>query len=174
MKVGRIKREQALKKVVISRVENDRTRCIVKYDPRLPRFSETLRSCWKILIEDPVMKKIYPSPPMACFTREWRIWRISWLSLNFQVDRDSQEKEEIRQIKINMYCNCKMQFQKDRSKCACARFLLKETTFSRLHMLYTVKWTWNCIRSRLHKKSLKILRPGASSQVHYVLNIENI
>ena len=29
---------------------------IVKNDPRLLRFSETLRSSWKILIEDPVMK----------------------------------------------------------------------------------------------------------------------
>ena len=44
MDVWKIKREQALKKVVSSRVENDRTRFIVKYDPRLPRFSETLRS----------------------------------------------------------------------------------------------------------------------------------
>ena len=69
MDVRKIKREQALKKFVSSRVENDRTRFIVKYDPRLPRFSETLRSSWKILIEDPVMKKIYPSPPMACFQR---------------------------------------------------------------------------------------------------------
>ena len=69
MDVRKIKREQALKKVVSSRVENDRTRFIVKYDPRLPRFSETLRSSWKTLIEDPVMKKIYPSPPMVCYQR---------------------------------------------------------------------------------------------------------
>ena len=66
MDVRKIKREQALKKVVISRVENDRTSFIVKYDSRLP---ETLRSSWKILIEDPVMKKIYPSPPMVCYQR---------------------------------------------------------------------------------------------------------
>ena len=46
----------------------------------------------------------------------------------------------------NMYCNCKMQFQKDRNKCARARFLLK-----------------NCIKTRLNKKSLKNLRSGASS-----------
>ena len=69
MDVRKIKREQALKKVVSSRVVNDRTRFIVKYDPRLTRFSETLRSSWKILIEDPVMKKIYPSPPMVCYQR---------------------------------------------------------------------------------------------------------
>ena len=69
MDARKIKREQALKKVVSSRVENDRTRFIVKYDSRLPRFSETLRSSWKILIEDPVMKKIYPSPPMVCYQR---------------------------------------------------------------------------------------------------------
>ena len=52
-----------------------------------------------------------------------------------------------------------MQFQKDRSKCARARalFVKKIRLFSRFHMLYTVKWTWNCIRTRLNKKSLKSL-----------------
>ena len=67
--VWKIKREQALKKFVSSRVENDRTRFIAKYDHRLPRFSKTLRSSWKILTEDPVMNKIYPSAPMVCYQR---------------------------------------------------------------------------------------------------------
>ena len=49
MDVRKIKREQALKKVVSNRVENDRTRFIVKYDPRLPRFSETLSfMCYRL------------------------------------------------------------------------------------------------------------------------------
>ena len=55
MEVRKIKREQALKKVMSSRMENDRTSFIVKYDLRLPRFPETLKSFWKILIKDPVM-----------------------------------------------------------------------------------------------------------------------
>ena len=50
-----------------SRVQNDRTRFIVLSNMTLD--SETLRSSWKILIEDPVMKKIYPYPPMVCYQR---------------------------------------------------------------------------------------------------------
>jgi len=80
MEVRKIKREQALKKVLSSRMENDRTSFIVKYDPRLPRFPESLRSFWKILIEDLVMKKIYPSPPMVCYQRLENL-KISWLSI---------------------------------------------------------------------------------------------
>ena len=42
---------------------------VVKYDPRPPQFSQTLRACWKTLTEDPTMKKVFPAPPMVCYQR---------------------------------------------------------------------------------------------------------
>ena len=51
---------EALGKVERRRREKDRVRFNVKYDPRLPKFSETLRSCRKILTDDFVNEEYLP------------------------------------------------------------------------------------------------------------------
>ena len=54
--VKKVRRVEALRKVDRRRGEKDRVKFMVKYNPRLPKFSEPLRPCCKILTEDSKIK----------------------------------------------------------------------------------------------------------------------
>ena len=68
-RVRKISRPQALIKVCRDREVKDRVRFVVRFDPRLPNFKQILKGSWSVLTEDPVMKEVFPSPPMVCYQR---------------------------------------------------------------------------------------------------------
>ena len=41
----------------------------LQYDPRLPNISNILYRFWKVMIQNPNLKKIFPEPPMICWRR---------------------------------------------------------------------------------------------------------
>ena len=59
----------ALERVVRTKKEENRTRFVVKFDPRLPNIREILHGAWRVLTENQDMKDIFPAPPMVCYQR---------------------------------------------------------------------------------------------------------
>ena len=41
----------------------------LQYDPRLPHISNVLFKFWKVMTQNPLLKKIFPEAPMVCWTR---------------------------------------------------------------------------------------------------------
>ena len=67
-KVKAIERNVALQKT--TKNENvKRIALTLPYDPRLPNISNILYRFWKIMTKNPRLKKIFPQPPMICWTR---------------------------------------------------------------------------------------------------------
>ena len=66
-KIREIPRERALMKV--SKTKVDRICLPIPYDPRFPHISHILHKHWKVLVQDPRMKEIFPSPPMVSYSR---------------------------------------------------------------------------------------------------------
>ena len=66
-RVINIERSVALQKIEKKIVK----RCVLplQYDPRLPNISNILYRLWKVMIQNPRLKKIFPSPPMVCWKR---------------------------------------------------------------------------------------------------------
>ena len=46
-------------------------RCVLPlvFDPRLPNISNILYRFWKVMTQNPILKKIFPDSPMVCFKR---------------------------------------------------------------------------------------------------------
>ena len=46
-------------------------RCVLPlmFDPRLPNISNILYRFWKVMTQNPILKKIFPDPPMVCYKR---------------------------------------------------------------------------------------------------------
>ena len=66
-KVSSIERKVALKKVEIKPV--DRPILSLTFDPRLPNISKILFRHWSVLVKNPRIKRMFPNPPMICWTR---------------------------------------------------------------------------------------------------------
>ena len=75
-KIRTISREQTLQKVYREREVKDRVSFVIKYDPRLPDLRGILKRAWGVLVEDPFMKEIFPSPPMVCYQRVQNIGEL--------------------------------------------------------------------------------------------------
>ena len=67
-KVKNIDRNVALKKVeqkpIVKRVVLS-----LPYDPRLPHVSNILYRFWNVMTKNPRLKRVFPNPPMVCWTR---------------------------------------------------------------------------------------------------------
>ena len=69
-KVRDLKREDILKKVDREDKNKSRVRAVIRFDRRLPNICSILRKNWQTMIGyDSRMLKIFPEPPMVCFTR---------------------------------------------------------------------------------------------------------
>ena len=66
-RVKPISRTVALQKVKKEVIKRPILR--LQYDPRLPNISNILYRFWKVMTVNPIMKKIFPEPPMVCWTR---------------------------------------------------------------------------------------------------------
>lgn len=66
-RVSVIDRSTALKKVEKKIV--NRPILSLQYDPRLPHISNILFKFWKVMTQNPLLKKIFPDPPMVCWTK---------------------------------------------------------------------------------------------------------
>ena len=66
-KVLKMSRDEALEEK--PKKENDRTIFVVTYNPALPSISNILRKHWRVMANDPYLKKVFPSPPMVAFRR---------------------------------------------------------------------------------------------------------
>ena len=62
-----INRHEALKKREKKKV--DMTALPIPYDPRLPNISSILHRFWKVMVSNPRLKRIFPNPPMVCWSR---------------------------------------------------------------------------------------------------------
>ena len=60
-------REEALK--YRQKEENQRTIFVTTYNPALPSVSNILQKHWRVMIQDPYLKKVFPHPPMVAFRR---------------------------------------------------------------------------------------------------------
>ena len=70
-KVLLVDRSEALKKKEKKKV--NRIALPLPYDPRLPQVSSILYRFWKVLVTNPKMKSMFPSPPMVCWSRSQNI-----------------------------------------------------------------------------------------------------
>jgi hypothetical protein len=69
-KVKELRREDILDKVVRENKNSSRVRAVFRYDRRLPDVSTILRRNWKTMVSDDIrLLKVFPEPPMVCFTR---------------------------------------------------------------------------------------------------------
>ena len=66
-RVSVIERKQALRKVEKKIV--NRPVLSLQFDPRLPHISNILYRFWKIMCQNPHLKKVFKDPPMVCWTR---------------------------------------------------------------------------------------------------------
>ena len=64
-----ISREDALKKVI--RKSDDRRQVFVlTYDPRLPSANQIAKKHWRVMVQDPVLREIFPAPPLIAYRRQ--------------------------------------------------------------------------------------------------------
>lgn len=66
-KVIDMDRRLALQKKVKKKV--DRVALPLPFDPRLPHVSSIVYRFWKVMTQNPRLKKIFPNPPMVCWSR---------------------------------------------------------------------------------------------------------
>ena len=72
-RVKELRREAILDKVVREDKNNNRVRAVLRYDRRLPDVSAILRKNWKTMVSDDIrLLKVFPGPPMVCFTRGFK------------------------------------------------------------------------------------------------------
>lgn len=62
-----IDRSVALQKVQKKIVQ--RSVLPLQFDPRLPNISNILFRFWKVMVQNPILKKVFPNPPMICWKR---------------------------------------------------------------------------------------------------------
>ena len=60
-------REEALR--YRPKSENDRTIFVLTYNPALPSVSKILQKHWRVMVQDPYLKEVFPKPPMVAFRR---------------------------------------------------------------------------------------------------------
>ena len=69
-KVKNLRRDDILEKVVQTDNNQNRVRAVFRYDRRLPDVSSILKRNWKTMVSDDMrLLKVFPEPPMVCFTR---------------------------------------------------------------------------------------------------------
>ena len=68
-----ISRKEALKKVVRDKNDSDRPVFVVLYDPRLPSIPAIVKKHWRVMCQDPYLKRVYPKPPLVAFRRQRNI-----------------------------------------------------------------------------------------------------
>ena len=66
-KVLNMSRDEALKEQ--TKKKTDRTVFVVTYNPALPSVSKILKKHWGVMVKDPYLKKVFPSPPMVAYRR---------------------------------------------------------------------------------------------------------
>ena len=66
-KARKLERTEALKRV--PKKENDRVVFVLDFNPCLPSVSKIVQSAWRVMTQDPMMKKIFPKPMMVAFRR---------------------------------------------------------------------------------------------------------
>ena len=66
-KAKSIPRNVALQRV--AKKQNDRVIFVLDFNPILPSMSAIIKSSWRVMTQDPYMKKVYPQPPMIAFRR---------------------------------------------------------------------------------------------------------
>ena len=62
-----IPRKKALEKVISK--ENDRVIFAIEFSPQLPSISGIMSSAWRVMVQDPRMKEVFPQPPMLAWKR---------------------------------------------------------------------------------------------------------
>ena len=68
-----ISRKEALKKVVRDESDSDRPVFVVLYDARLPSIPAIVKKHWRVMCQDPYLKKVFPKPPLVAFRRQRNI-----------------------------------------------------------------------------------------------------
>ena len=97
-----IDRMQALKKVEKEIV--NRPVLSLQFDPRLPHVSNILYRFWKVMCQNPHLKKVFPQPPMVTWTRPKNLREIlirAKLPKELNVRRSSRNKTGFKHCGFN-------------------------------------------------------------------------
>ena len=68
-KARNIPREKALEKVV-RQSDSRRQVFVLTYDPRLPSANQIVKKHWRVMVQDPVLREIFPLPPLIAYRRQ--------------------------------------------------------------------------------------------------------
>ena len=69
-KAKNIPRQRALERVTKSKNDNKRRPVLsVEYHPALPPMSKILLKHWRVMVQDPYLKDVFPLPPMVAYRR---------------------------------------------------------------------------------------------------------
>ena len=68
-----IPRAVALRKVARNNTSQRRPVFVVSWDPRLPSVSAITSKHWRSMTQDPLMKEVYPEPPLIAYKRQTNI-----------------------------------------------------------------------------------------------------
>ena len=71
-KARQISRSKALEKVVRNKT-TDRPVFVIHYDPRLPSINSIVKKHYRVMIQDPRMKEIFPDAPLIAYKRQKNI-----------------------------------------------------------------------------------------------------
>ena len=64
-----IPRDVALQKVV-RKSDSRRQVFVLTYDPRLPSANQIVKKHWRVMVQDPVLREIFPLPPLIAYRRQ--------------------------------------------------------------------------------------------------------
>ena len=70
-----IPRLEALKKVIKPKT-SDRPVFVIHYDPRLPSVNNILKKHYRVMIQDPKMKEVFPDPPIIAYKRQKNLKQV--------------------------------------------------------------------------------------------------
>ena len=100
-----IPRLKALEKVIRQKT-TDRPVFVIHYDPRLPSVNTIVKKHWRVMIQDPHMKEIFPDPPLIAYKRQKNLRQMLIRAKVPPISkRPKREIHGMRKCNNDVYCN---------------------------------------------------------------------
>ena len=138
-RVKLLDRNTALKKVMKEPVK--RIILSLPYDPRLPNVSGIIFKFWKVMTQNPFLKKIFPNPPMVCWSRPKNLREIL---IRAQLPKEISIRKSDRSKNGFKHCNkvtCKM----CKMSPAFANFIVSSSTKEKIPIVSSL----NCLSANV-------------------------
>jgi peptide-methionine (R)-S-oxide reductase len=83
--------------------KNDRVVMAITFNPKLPSVSKIIKKHWITITHDPLMKKVFPKPPMLTFKQPRKLRRML---LRAKLPTENQARRKLKGVKpCNEPCN---------------------------------------------------------------------